>query len=185
MEQEIGENIIEKHGHKWKLIPRLTRLCCCKRRKGRKLMKKGQTITLRSFARLLGYTKSSDREFKTVLKILTSKELIKIQQSGFYAHSCHHPKILIILEPFEVDRFKRIILGRTNFKIRDFTVHRTTKKRKCDGCNKIINYGQRYGIKLKIGRRALYVRRRKVFGGTTLCFPCLIEKFGVEDWDIW
>ena len=23
MEQEIGENIIEKHGHKWKLIPRL------------------------------------------------------------------------------------------------------------------------------------------------------------------
>ena len=25
MEQEIGENIIEKHGHKWKLIPRLRR----------------------------------------------------------------------------------------------------------------------------------------------------------------
>ena len=23
MEQEIGENVIEKHGHKWKLIPRL------------------------------------------------------------------------------------------------------------------------------------------------------------------
>jgi hypothetical protein len=25
MEQEIGEKIIEKHGHKWKLIPRLRR----------------------------------------------------------------------------------------------------------------------------------------------------------------
>ncbi len=25
MGQEIGENIIEKHGHKWKLIPRLRR----------------------------------------------------------------------------------------------------------------------------------------------------------------
>ena len=25
MVQEIGENIIEKHGHKWKLIPRLRR----------------------------------------------------------------------------------------------------------------------------------------------------------------
>jgi len=25
MEQEIGENIIERHGHKWKLIPRLRR----------------------------------------------------------------------------------------------------------------------------------------------------------------
>jgi len=25
MEQEIGENIITKHGHKWKLIPRLRR----------------------------------------------------------------------------------------------------------------------------------------------------------------
>ena len=25
MEQEIGENILEKHGHKWKLIPRLRR----------------------------------------------------------------------------------------------------------------------------------------------------------------
>ena len=25
MEQEIGENIVEKHGHKWKLIPRLRR----------------------------------------------------------------------------------------------------------------------------------------------------------------
>ena len=25
MEQEIGETIIEKHGHKWKLIPRLRR----------------------------------------------------------------------------------------------------------------------------------------------------------------
>jgi len=25
MKQEIGENIIEKHGHKWKLIPRLRR----------------------------------------------------------------------------------------------------------------------------------------------------------------
>ena len=25
MEQEIGENIIQKHGHKWKLIPRLRR----------------------------------------------------------------------------------------------------------------------------------------------------------------
>jgi hypothetical protein len=25
MEQEIGENIIEKHGHKWKLIPGLRR----------------------------------------------------------------------------------------------------------------------------------------------------------------
>jgi len=25
MEEEIGENILEKHGHKWKLIPRLRR----------------------------------------------------------------------------------------------------------------------------------------------------------------
>jgi len=25
MEQEIGENIVQKHGHKWKLIPRLRR----------------------------------------------------------------------------------------------------------------------------------------------------------------
>ena len=25
MQQKIGENIIEKHGHKWKLIPRLRR----------------------------------------------------------------------------------------------------------------------------------------------------------------
>lgn len=25
MEQEIGENIIQKHGHKWKIIPRLRR----------------------------------------------------------------------------------------------------------------------------------------------------------------
>ena len=25
MEQEIGENIIVKHGHRWKLIPRLRR----------------------------------------------------------------------------------------------------------------------------------------------------------------
>ena len=25
MKQEIGENIIQKHGHKWKLIPRLRR----------------------------------------------------------------------------------------------------------------------------------------------------------------
>jgi len=32
MEQEIGENLIEKHGHKWKLTPRLRRdfsACVC------------------------------------------------------------------------------------------------------------------------------------------------------------
>ena len=32
MEQEIGENIIEKHGHKWKLIPRLRRDFAAERR---------------------------------------------------------------------------------------------------------------------------------------------------------
>ena len=148
-------------------------------------MKNGQTMTLRRFAKLLGYMRSSDREFKAVLKILTSRELVKIQQSGFYADSQHHPKLVVILQQFLIDRFKRVILGRTNFKIGDFTVHQTTKKRKCDRCKKGINYGQRYGIKLKFGRRALYARRLRVYGGTTLCLPCLIEKFGVEDWDIW
>ena len=32
MEQEIGENIIEKHGHEWKLIPRLRRDLAAARR---------------------------------------------------------------------------------------------------------------------------------------------------------
>jgi len=32
MEQEIRENIIEKHGHKWKLIPRLRRALAAARR---------------------------------------------------------------------------------------------------------------------------------------------------------
>ena len=34
MQQEIGENIIEKHGHKWKLIPRLRRDFVATRKQG-------------------------------------------------------------------------------------------------------------------------------------------------------
>ena len=36
MEQEIGENIIEKHRHKWKLIPRLRRDFAAAREKEKK-----------------------------------------------------------------------------------------------------------------------------------------------------
>ena len=142
-------------------------------------------MSLRMFAKLLGYMTSIDREFKAVLKILTSKELVKVQQSGFHAHSCHHPKILTILKPFEIDSFKRVVLSRTNYKIGDYTIHRTTKKRKCDNCKKAINYGKRYGIKVKLSRRPLYSKRRHVYAATTLCLPCLIEKFGLDNWDIW
>ena len=148
-------------------------------------MKKGQVITLRRFAKLLGYLKSSDREFKRILKILTSRQCVQIQQSGFRADSLHHPKLIVILQPFTIERFKRIILQRTNFQIGDFMVHRTTKKRKCEDCHKSINLGQRYGVKLKIARPERYIRQRRVYGATILCLPCLIEKFGVEDWDIW
>ena len=138
-------------------------------------MKKDQTMTLRRFAKLLGYMRSSDREFKTMLKILTSRELVKIQQSGFYAHSCHHPKLVVILKPIELDYFKRIFLTKTNYRVADFTVHRTTMKRKCDDCSVSINPGERYGVKLKIGRY------KQVFGGKTLCFPCLMARYSEDD----
>lgn len=137
------------------------------------MLKETPGMSLRRFAKKLDYRSSADREFKAILRMLIAKGMVKVQQSGFYADSMHHQKLVVILKPIELDYFKRKVLTRTNFKIGDFRVHQSIKKRKCDKCHATINYGQRYGVKVKIGRRQRRTRRRTIYAATTLCLHCI------------
>lgn len=143
-------------------------------------MKTGEVLDLRRFAQKLGYRGSNDREFNAILKNLTDREMVEIQQSGFVADSTHHIKLVAILKPLELDHFRRVILTRTGFKIADYHVHRATKRFKCNYCYALIEPGQRYGSKVRIGRKANYTKHRPIFEYEISCLPCLMQRFPEE-----
>ena len=62
-------------------------------------------FTTSTFARRLGFRDARDKKFRQLLKLAEKKGLIKIQQSGFKADSMHHPKIVVLMKPFEEVKF--------------------------------------------------------------------------------
>jgi hypothetical protein len=144
------------------------------------MLKKGKTMCLSRFAKLLNYPRASNREFKRILQFLEKEGLIVVQQGGFVGDSMHHPKIVAILKPLELDAFSNVVLTRTNFTIGDFTVHKTKEKRKCEKCKHVIEFGARYGVKIQLGRKRKGAKRRIVFAQNVVCLPCLLEEAGIE-----
>jgi len=137
---------------------------------------KPEAMDMKRFVKMLGYSRASQREFKDVLRILVSRGFVKIQQNGFLADSMHHHKLAVIVKPIHLDYFKKKLL-RTNYRIGNFTVHITTKKRKCDSCHITIRPNERYCSKIKLAK---YGRVRAM---EILCLACLLTKYSEED--IW
>lgn len=54
-----------------------------------------KVLTLKTFARKLGYSTSRNKEFKERLRLLKALGTVKVQQSGFMGHSCAHHKIVV------------------------------------------------------------------------------------------
>ena len=148
-----------------------------------KTLKKGKAMHLTKFAKMLEYPRVTNREFKRVLKFLENQGLVIIQQGGFLGHSMYHPKIITILKPLELDTFKQVVFSRTNFKIGEFTVHKTREKRKCERCSHVIDFGERYGSKVQLGRRSYRGHRKGraiVISQNIVCLSCLLEEAGIE-----
>jgi hypothetical protein len=146
------------------------------------MLGKGRVFRLSLFAKMLDYPRVTSREFKRIVGYLEKEGVIVVQQGGFLGHSMAHPKIVAILKPLKLDEFTQVMASRTNFRLGDFTVHKTTKRRKCEKCRRIIDYGERYGACLEFGRRRKYSSRKIVRAVKVLCFPCLLEKEGFEGW---
>jgi hypothetical protein len=145
------------------------------------MLKKGRSMYLSKFAKLLNYPRASNREFKRVLKFLQKEGLVAVEQGGFSGDSMHHHKIVTILKPVELDNFKHVILTRTNYAIGEFTIHKTKEKRKCERCKHVIDFGERYGVKIHIGRKRYGVKKRVIFAQNIVCLPCLLEEAGIDD----
>lgn len=139
---------------------------------------KGRALHLANFAKYLNFTRANDREFRRILRFLESIGFVEVQQGGFLGHSMFHEKIVAVKKPFELDKFRRVIL-RTNYVIGDFTVHVTGSKRKCNGCHQSILPGMHYGgkgfptRKKSHGKRFVYTK--------VLCLPCLLEQTEIEE----
>jgi len=132
---------------------------------------------------MLNYPRVTSREFKRVASFLEREGIVVVQQGGFLGHSMAHPKIVTVLKPLELDAFKQVVMSNTNFTVGEFTVHKTTKKRKCGECRRTIDYGERYGVKLRFGRKRKGSHRKIIIAQEVLCFPCLLEKTGVEGFE--
>lgn len=146
------------------------------------ILKPHRSIILTKFARHLNYPRASNHEFKEILSYLEKRNILVVQQGGFLGDSMHHPKLVTILKPLELDKFKHVILGRVNYSIGDFTVHRTTTKRKCLKCKHVIAYGERYAVKIHFGITKKHSRQR-IYALDILCLPCLLEKVSIDDED--
>lgn len=144
------------------------------------ILKEGKTVQLSKFAKLLNYKTSGSREFRKVLGLMIENGLVEIQQGGFLGDSMHHPKLIVIRKPLEIDHFRRVVLLQRNYRLGDFSVHVTGKERVCAGCHEKIRTGERYGVKVLLRRRR-WARGARVYAQETLCFPCLIEKISFED----
>jgi len=60
-----------------------------------------QILTLSVFAKKLGYSSASDREFREQLKLLQTSGVVKVQQSGYSGHSTAHPKNVVMTKDIE------------------------------------------------------------------------------------
>jgi len=123
-------------------------------------------FTTSTFARRLGFRDARDKKFRQLLKLAEKKGLIKIQQSGFKADSMHHPKIVVLMKPFEEVKFveRTVFPSYVPFTEVDgykLVKHRTGRKRLlksgvfsknvwwvCEKCGKKIRVGHPYAVKV-------------------------------------
>jgi hypothetical protein len=136
---------------------------------------KNDCLTLKRFAHLLNYPTAQNKEFNTILKYLVKRGWVEIQQSGFRGHNLEHHKLIAVREPLEIDHFKRIIEKlKVNFQIGEYTIHQTTKLRRCGRCKNKIYPSERYGVRL-------FLRGRRHGGGVRkmriVCFLCLVNDY--------
>lgn len=75
------------------------------------VLNKGRTLHLSTFAKYLNYPRDNNREFKRILHFLESMGFVEVQQGGFLGHSMCHEKIVAVKKPFELDKFRQVILG--------------------------------------------------------------------------
>jgi hypothetical protein len=144
------------------------------------ILQKGRAFRLGLFAKMLNYPRATSREFKRVLSFLERSGIVAIQQGGFLGDNMHHPKLVVIRKPLEIEHFRRVVLLQRNYRLGDFSVHVTGKDRECAKCHKKIRRGERYGVRVQLRRRR-WARKVLVYAQEILCFPCLIEKINFED----
>jgi hypothetical protein len=92
--------------------------------------------------------------------------------------SITHATVADIFNFDPVDSF----IQRVNYSIGEYTVHRTKTKRKCKNCKHTIDFGERYAVKISLGKGKEHERPR-VYAQEVLCLYCLLEKVSIDDED--
>lgn len=59
------------------------------------------TLTLRAFARKLGFERVSNPDFQALLKRWQIEGVVNVYQGGYKGHSMAHPKKVQLIKPFE------------------------------------------------------------------------------------
>jgi hypothetical protein len=144
------------------------------------LIKAGRSLTTTNFAKLLNYPRASNREYKRILRWLEHEGLAVEEQGGYLGDNMHHDKIVTVLKPFDIDRFKKIIITRTNYRIGKWGIHRSEAERKCNKCKGIIAKGERYGSDVGISGRSKGGKSHAFFRDI-ICLNCLMDAHEYED----
>ena len=154
-----------------------------------------RVFTTSTFARRLGFRNANDSKFRQLLKLAERKGLIKIQQSGFRSDSMHHPKIVVLMKPFEEVKFVERTVFPSYIRYTEVDGYklvkcRTGRKRMlksgsfsnnewwiCEKCGKKIRIGNPYAVKVDFRKKKRHDESMPVFCICISCFLDLIEEF--------
>lgn len=155
---------------------------------------KSKVLTTSSFARKLGFKDAHQKQFRQLLKLATKRKFIKIQQGGFYADSMHHPKLVVLMKPFEEVKFIQNTVFPSHLLDKNVDGFRLTKRRTgfkrllksgeyskhkwwfCEDCGIRIKVGQPYASKVDYSRTNGFEQHVPVFCKCVPCFLDLVEE---------
>lgn len=155
-----------------------------------------KVLTQTRFAREMGFPSARDEIFRRFLKKAIEKGIVKVQQSGFMAHSSCHPKLVIQLKEFNPERLiNQVGDVQSWFQGRDvngytFVSQRTGIRRrlksgkfskhiwfKCEDCGRKIPVGKPYASKIDYSKQKAGFR--PVFCKCISCYLVMLE-----EWDV-
>lgn len=112
------------------------------------------SLTIKAFAEKLGFKRSSDPRFRTLLKQWKIEGRVKVYQGGYLGHSLAHPKKALLTEPVQYFQERasgikatRIFLGEHNEQLTELGFKVQTAaipSHKCSVCDTYIPKGTNY-----------------------------------------
>lgn len=135
------------------------------------------TLSLSSFAKLLGFKRISNTRFKRLIQKWEKEGRVKIEQSGYKGDSMHHPKVVTTTEALQVylgearkgREAKQIDWSAAEMVLSEdgFKIVRAQSDHKCSACRDAIYRASIAGVS---GQRHAH---KKLFKDIRLCPKCI------------